>query len=210
MALERLPVFPLPKAVLLPGELLPLHMFEPRYLDMTRDVLAGDGLLVVAQRDENSESDPAKFLPVAGLGKVVASKELEGGRYYIVLQGLARVDVSHEIKQERSYREVRADVLFDDGTEREGMLATLQSQVVALCDRLAEQDGVDSEKIRELPRAADNPGQCADIVAAAFIESPEDRQTLLEMLDPADRLEAVVEHLAGHVVALAGGRENLN
>ncbi len=40
-ALRELAIFPLPNAVLLPGGVLPLHVFEPRYRDMTRDCLAG-------------------------------------------------------------------------------------------------------------------------------------------------------------------------
>ena len=210
VALERLPVFPLPRAALLPGELLPLHVFEPRYREMTRDVLDGHGLLVVAQLDEAASSEPPGFLPIAGLGKVVASKELAGERYYIVLQGVARVDVSKERPQERLYREVQADLLSDNKSERVEMLTTLYSQVVVLCDRLAEQADVDSDKIRELPRSASDPGQCADLVAAAFVSDPEERQALLEALDPADRLETVIGHLSQHLVAMTGGPANLN
>ncbi|HEY4102901.1 MAG TPA: LON peptidase substrate-binding domain-containing protein, partial [Polyangiaceae bacterium] len=43
--LANLPLFPLPNAVLFPGAVLPLHVFEPRYRALTRDVLAGRKLM---------------------------------------------------------------------------------------------------------------------------------------------------------------------
>src|SRR5687767_15897160 len=48
-ALSSLPIFPLPNCVLLPGGLLPLHVFEPRYRDLTRDCLAGSHLMAIAR-----------------------------------------------------------------------------------------------------------------------------------------------------------------
>ena len=46
--LSQLPIFPLPNCVLLPGGLLPLHVFEPRYRELTRDCLAGAQLMAIA------------------------------------------------------------------------------------------------------------------------------------------------------------------
>src|SRR6185295_13942516 len=48
-ALAALPIFPLPNCVLLPGGLLPLHVFEPRYRELTRDCLAGHQLMGIAR-----------------------------------------------------------------------------------------------------------------------------------------------------------------
>jgi Lon protease-like protein len=55
-ALASLPIFPLPNAVLLPGGLLPLHVFEKRYREMTRDCLAGHQLMGVARLRPGFES----------------------------------------------------------------------------------------------------------------------------------------------------------
>ena len=42
---ERIPLFPLPNAILFPGISLPLHIFEPRYREMAADARAGDGMI---------------------------------------------------------------------------------------------------------------------------------------------------------------------
>ena len=57
LALEEVPVFPLPNVVLLPGALLPLHVFEPRYREMTRDVVAGRRRMAVARLQPGFEAD---------------------------------------------------------------------------------------------------------------------------------------------------------
>src|SRR5689334_14855014 len=98
--LDGLPIFPLPNAVLLPGGLMPLHVFEPRYREMTRDALDGARLLAIARLKPGYEAKyqerPAVF-PAAGLGRIIASEELADGRFLLVLRGIARVQIEREL-----------------------------------------------------------------------------------------------------------------
>src|SRR5450432_1488382 len=91
--LAALPVFPLPNAVLFPGALLPLHVFEPRYRSLTRDVLAGRKLMGIARLkpgfEGNYEGRPPLF-EVCGIGSVTESVERPDGRFDLTLRGLAR------------------------------------------------------------------------------------------------------------------------
>jgi hypothetical protein len=51
----------------------------------------------------------------------------------------------------------------------------------------------------------DSPGACADVVASAVVRDPEARQALLELLDPADRLERVIEVVSAFLVRFGPG-----
>src|SRR5438552_892484 len=85
-ALAELPIFPLPNCVLLPGGLLPLHVFEPRYRELTRDCLDGPKLLAIARLEPGHEATYFERPPVnvhAGLGRIICSDELADGRYHI-------------------------------------------------------------------------------------------------------------------------------
>ncbi|HEV8231601.1 MAG TPA: LON peptidase substrate-binding domain-containing protein, partial [Thermoanaerobaculia bacterium] len=76
MTRRRIPLFPLPGVVLLPGTRLPLHIFEPRYRAMVADALAGDGAIGMAMLKpgwERSGPIPAIF-PVGGAGRIVESE----------------------------------------------------------------------------------------------------------------------------------------
>src|SRR3954466_7338158 len=81
-ALERLPMFPLPNVVLLPNTFLPLHIFEPRYRKMTRDMLEGNRLVAMALQlragDQLLADDdgPPPVATIAGVGEVVMAQDL--------------------------------------------------------------------------------------------------------------------------------------
>ena len=202
-ALDALAIFPLPDVVLLPGGLLPLHIFEPRYRAMTRDCLDGSRVMAIARLDavhEDDEARPAVY-PSVGLGRIIASDELADGRYLIVLRGIARARIERELPQTRPYRLVRAS-LVGDAEVCPVRARTLHGQLVAMCDRLALTLDRGGEELRALAHQADGPGACADAVAAALIMDPRERQLLLESVDPLERLERTANHVGRLVCQL--------
>src|SRR5436190_14980354 len=83
-------LFPLPNLVFFPQVVQPLHIFEPRYRQMTADALEGDRLIALVlpkpgYEADQSESPPVH--PVACLGKIIADQKLEDGRYNLLLRG---------------------------------------------------------------------------------------------------------------------------
>ena len=103
---RTIPLFPLPGVVLLPGTLLPLHIFEPRYRAMVADALAGSrtiGMAMLKPGWETAEDNPAVHA-VGGAGEIVESEELEDGRYNILLQGLFRYRIVREETGPTPYR----------------------------------------------------------------------------------------------------------
>ncbi|HTE50433.1 MAG TPA: LON peptidase substrate-binding domain-containing protein [Kofleriaceae bacterium] len=212
-ALATLPIFPLADCVLLPGGLLPLHVFEPRYRDLTRDCLAGRRLIGMARLRPGHDSDYDSRPPIydrCGVGRIMASEELPDGRFVLLLRGVARVEIARELPADRSYRLVEAHRLIDahcDANAARGHHKLL----VTLCDQLAgviEQGG---SQLRDLVRGCESPGACADAVAAALVADPDARQELLESCDPIDRLERTIGHVGQLLCELApaaGGAVN--
>lgn len=112
------PLFPLPNASCLPHALTPLHVFEPRYRQMTADALEGEKLIAMALLRPGWELLPEDAAPpiceMTCLGKIVAAKQLSDGRYYLLLQGLARCKVSREHEpQALPYRVAYLDICPD-------------------------------------------------------------------------------------------------
>jgi Lon protease-like protein len=109
-----IPVFPLAGVLLLPRGKLPLNIFEPRYLAMTRDALAApDRLIGMIQptEQETTEADNAPALyPIGCVGRITAFEETDDNRYLISLRGLCRFRVRREIEGGRGgFRRVEAD-----------------------------------------------------------------------------------------------------
>src|ERR1700755_2523607 len=139
-ALASLPIFPLPNCVLLPGGLLPLHVFEPRYRELTRDCLAGHQLMGIARLRPGFESSTSGRPPVfekCGVGKIICSEELPDGRFALLLRGVARVEIARELPSEHKYRLVEARAI-DDATYDADDAHAHHRRLIQLCDRLAE------------------------------------------------------------------------
>lgn len=106
--MARVSIFPLTGALLLPGMDLPLHIFEPRYQAMIHDAMARDRRIGMIQPREEGVK-PALF-DMGCLGHITHIEALEGGRYNILLKGLARFRLVRELDVPTAFRQVEADV----------------------------------------------------------------------------------------------------
>jgi hypothetical protein len=93
------------------------------------------------------------------------------------------------------YREVVAHPLIDTRSGRAAELNMLHQSLLALCDKFADSIEGDGNKLKQLVRSGRSPAQNVDIIAAALVTNVDLRQALLETLDPADRLDLVIQHL---------------
>jgi hypothetical protein len=211
-ALAALPIFPLANCVLLPGGLLPLHVFEPRYRELTRDSLAGHQLIAVARLRPGYEASYYGRPPVyerCGVGRIICSEELPDGRFALLLRGVARAEIERELPADRAYRLVEARVLHDDVHDA-AEAKDHHRRLVQLCDRLAEVIDQGGSQLRDLVRSFDDPGTCADAVAAALVMDPDCRQELLEACDPMLRLQRTLGHIGKMLCELAPCNDAVN
>ena len=106
---SRFPIFPLAGAILLPSGNLPLNIFEPRYLQMTKDAMRGDKVIGMIQpRPGGGEGEPALY-PVGCAGQISNFETTEDGRHLITLTGLCRFEIAEELTVATPYRQVIAD-----------------------------------------------------------------------------------------------------
>jgi Lon protease-like protein len=204
-ALSALPIFPLPNCVLLPGGLLPLHVFEPRYRELTRDCLAGHQLMAVARLRPGYETSYYGRPPVyerCGVGRIICSEELPDGRFALLLRGVARVEIARELPPDKAYRLVQARMLEDAAFDPSEAQET-QRRLIQLCDRLAEVIEKGGPQLRDLVRSFDEPGACADAIAAALVMDADARQELLETINPMARLQRTLGHVSHMLCELA-------
>ncbi len=208
-ALEELPLFPLPQVVLMPGTLLPLHVFEPRYRKMVRDALDGHRAIGVVQIGDVSRVDAhgqPDIARVAGVGTIVDCAELPSGRYNIVLRGRARVALE-ELPFLPPYRRARASVLASRGpdpssTELTALISTATAFVAVV------RKGDPSFDFR-LPKVTE-AGALVDHCAQHLLIDSRDRQRALETLDLGTRARLVTETLALQHMGLSGAGRSLN
>lgn len=207
---QRIAVFPLSRAILLPRGLLPLQVFEPRYLEMLDDVMSSARVLAIvqpAQATEEEESPAGKSVPlrrIGCVGRVTAYQELEDGRLAIALTGIARCTLGEEVAGPKLYRAF--NVSFDrfltdfvagvgeEDVDREGLLATLKSYLEARQQR-ADWSAISKSSSEAL----------VNLLAIASPYGPEEKQALLEAPTLKARAEALVALAQMELAAGAGG-----
>ena len=107
---ETLPIFPLGGVLLLPRSELPLHIFEQRYRDMTRDALARDGIIGMVQPiDAEAGGSQPPVYPTGCAGRITACRKTDDGRFYFTLIGVCRFRIREELALQSGYRRVIAD-----------------------------------------------------------------------------------------------------
>ena len=200
-----------------PSVALPLHLFEPRYLQMAEDVLSGEGLMVIVLLRPGWRADYYGTPPVheiATLGEVKAHERLPDGRFNVTLQGLERVRLLPTDGEERSagrlyrVREVSPapELRLPDGVATAELSARLRSLWRELEEKSgkATEGGLSGERL-EFDTLVNRISSLADLPADV-------KQVLLEQDDlllRAAALEGHVEEGLRFWRALAGFRRLL-
>jgi Lon protease-like protein len=200
---DVIPVFPLPRALLLPRAELPLNIFEPRYLQMIEDAMQGHRVIGMIQPNEPHEGveKVPPLYPVGCAGRLTSFAETGDGRYQVVLTGIVRFRVIEELTVATPYRQCKADYreyaedlvqgLGEDEVDRESLLKTLANYLAA--------NSIDADwsGITQAPTEA--------LVNGLSLMSPfgvREKQALLEAADLRTRAELLV---AATEIALAAG-----
>jgi uncharacterized protein len=218
---ELLPIFPLSNVVLFPRVKTPLHLFEPRYRQLARDVLDGErriGMMVVRPEHVDEMPGDPPIYPVGCAGVITECHRLPDGRYNLVLLGEHRVRVVAEEPRgdSRLYRVARVVRLEDSYPETERTrVARLRAAIVTdvgVLVRHAQPDrahafdpelfaGVDDETF-------------VNAVANAFAFPAEEKQALLEAEDVPERYARLASALSFQRLELEssglGGRRHLH
>lgn len=192
-------LFPLPDLVMFPHVLQPLHIFEPRYRAMFEAALADDQLLAMAVLapgwEKNYEGRPA-LQPFACLGRIATHQRLADGRYNLLLQGVRRVKLLHELPAKFTYREAEVEICEDiysphAAPSRPRLRRRLVESFKQLLPTLPDaHEQLDQLLGSELPL-----GMLTDLVAYALDLGMELKQQLLGEVDVDIRAQLLLDRL---------------
>ena len=202
---ETIPIFPLPGALLLPRSRLPLHIFEPRYLQMLDDALKTSTRLIgMIQPNEVPGRSGSGLHRIGCAGRIMQFSETEDGRYLITLGGASRFRAGKEIEGFTPYR--RCEVTWDgfdrDLGPEEKDADFARSGFLNLLERYfdARELSADWETLRE----ADDE-LLVNSLSMMLDFDPEDKQALLEAPSLSTRRETLVTLIE---YQLRGGQES--
>lgn len=202
-----MPLFPLSSPVLFPGCAVPLHVFEPRYRQMTVHALAGPrviGMTTVRPEHRDRMDGSPPLYPVGCAGVIHESRRLADGRYHILLRGMHRFRIREELPPEgdRLYRVALVEVLeerFEDATRAERLRARVIERLQALAERTARREADEGMRFDAGRLAELDPATFANTVSQALGLSAEEKQGLLEADGIVERLQRLDGVLAFHL-----------
>jgi Lon protease-like protein len=181
---DVIPVFPLAGALLLPRGQMPLNIFEPRYVAMIDDALAGRRLIGMIQPDptqRGAESNP-KLYRIGCVGRITQFGETGDGRYLIELTGIARYEIGEELPVTTLYRQCRVNYVpfaddfvarkGEDSVDRKALLAALASFLKAN-DLKADWEGIENAPNEALVNALAMMSPYGAAEKQAMLEAPD-------------------------------------
>jgi uncharacterized protein len=189
-----IPVFPLSGALLLPFSHRPLNVFEPRYVEMVDNALAGNRLIGLIQPEDTSEESPRGRAPlqkIGTVGRLTHWEENGEGRYFIILEGLSRFAIVSELTVMTPFRQATIDATAyaSDFTRAFGEDEVDRDRFLKMMKDYAEFANF------ELNWDEINKTGTADLVNFGCMVSPygaREKQVLLEARSLRDRAETLI------------------
>ncbi len=193
--IKHLPLFPLP-LVLLPNELLPLHIFEPRYRQLLKDVQLDGNIFGVSFFDPQESFIEKPIIGSVGCAAEIRQAEtMPDGRSNVLTVGAARYRLIDYVETSEPY--LVGDVeFFEDEAEDASVLNPLANEVFALFRRVAlaaHKLGGERGTFPDVQQTEPEP--LSFLVTAAFNLEPNLKYQLLETRSTVERLERLKEIL---------------
>jgi Lon protease-like protein len=192
--LLRIPIFPLENVVLFPRVQVPLHIFEPRYRQMTRAALDGGrriGMVVVRPDATSGMPGNPPVFSIGCAGDIQRADELPGGRFNLVLSGTARFEI---VEEEPPTGEHRRLVLALRGEVHELMRQLLAIVAPGRVEMFEQQPivKVDDEAF-------------VNAMAQSIDFSPPEKQALIESEGIRERFERLADFMRFRLAELSSG-----
>ena len=185
--IEIIPLFPLHGTILLPGSVLPLHIFEARYRQMVEHILENDELMVGIIQPEALDSK--KLCDVGCAGTIEHSQQLPKGNYLIQLHGKSRFQIVEELETDTLYRRARVEYSSFTHDIEESNLSKDTELLYKNFRKYSERNKlkIEWEKIEEIPA-----NYLVNLLSMNLDFSGIEKQTLLESPDLDSRLEDLI------------------
>ncbi len=192
-------LLPLPDLVMYPHVMQPLHIYEPRYRELLSEALDHDGLIAMSVLAPGWEADyeqqPA-IHSTACLGKIITHQRQENGQYNVLMLGLRRVCIEHEVSSVKAFRQAEVSVMEDcyqeaDAAEREA----LQTALTQLFQEQLPDSCLPPGAIREALASEIPLGVLTDLVSFAMPLPLEVKCALLDQSDVDRRAWMLLDSL---------------
>jgi Lon protease-like protein len=195
-SLKTIALFPLPNSIFYPGTVLPLHIFEERYRQMTGDAIDSGqwiGMVLLQPGYEEEYMESPEINPIGCAGSLEQWNKHDDGKYDIVLRGQSRFRIVREVG-DTLYRQAEVELLNNVNDQPIDTSADLYKQLIGKFHAFTSQLPLDNaQKVEMDLQDCKTLGEAVDRVAYFFDQPLNDRQHFLEELDVKKRYQQIHE-----------------
>ena len=189
---NKIPIFPLSSAIFFPRTILPLNIFEDRYIQLVNDSMKENRMFGMVQPKNRNGISPEVY-KIGCLGKIVSFNETEDKRFIISLSGIIRFKIKNEIKKEKLYRSFEVDYseFLNDLEEEKNQIINFDKKDLLQKIKLFFQKinyPIDYNELIKL-----NLHQLVNTVSMISPFSVEEKQKLIETIKIEDKLKILSE-----------------
>ncbi len=189
---NKIPIFPLSSAIFFPRTILPLNIFEDRYIQLVNDCMKENRMFGMVQPKNRKGISPEVY-KIGCLGKIVSFNETEDKRFIISLSGIIRFKIKNEIKKEKLYRifEVDYSDFLNDLEEYKNQIINFDKKDLLTKIKIFFQKinyPIDYSELAKL-----NLHQLVNTVSMISPFSVEEKQKLIETIKIEDKLKVLSE-----------------
>ena len=189
---NKIPIFPLSSAIFFPKTILPLNIFEDRYIQLVNDSMKDNRMFGMVE-PKNRKSISPEVYKIGCLGKIVSFNETEDKRFIISLSGIIRFKIKNEIKKEKLYRSFEVDYseFLNDLEEEKNQIINFDKKDLLKKIKLFFQKinyPIDYNELIKL-----NLHQLVNTVSMISPFSVEEKQKLIETIKIEDKLKILSE-----------------
>ena len=187
---NKIAIFPLSDAVFFPRTMLPLNIFEDRYIQLVRDCMKGQRLFGMIQPKVKSGQTPEVY-KVGCLGKIVSFNEIGDKKFIIALSGIIRFRILKELSNKKLYREFNVDYsdFIDDLEVKENITKGYTDKNLLKKIKYFFNRRNYSVKFNELEKL--NFNQLISTICMISPFSVEEKQKLIETIKTKEKLEVL-------------------
>jgi len=193
---KELPVLPVRGGVVFPNLMVPFVLKNPNFQRLVDDALSGERIIVaVAQKDDEiEEPGPSDLYPFGTASMILKMLRTPDGSMRIMVQGMVRVRIEEFI---RSYPYLVARVQKIEEKEQEGVeVEALKHNILSMFKEIVSNSPYLSEELITIALNIKEPGKLADFIASYMNFPVEEKEKLLETIEPIERIKKLSPLLA--------------
>ena len=189
---NKIPIFPLSEAIFFPNTILPLNIFEDRYIQLVNDTIKENRMFGMVQPKTKIGKSPEVY-DIGCLGKIISFNETSDKRFIISLSGIIRFRIKKEIEKEKLYRNFEVDYseFLTDLEEKNDLIIGYDKKSVLNKIKIFFQKinyPIDFNELGKL-----NLDQLVSTVAMISPFSVEEKQKLIETIKIEDKIKVLDE-----------------